>query len=495
MLAAPVSLRRLTRPQLILLVLVVAGAAVRFATLATQSFWIDEGYTVHLLRGSLGHMVHGIPRTEETPPLYYVLAWLWTRPFGTGEAGVRSLSALCGTAAIPVAYLLGRRLLSERAGLATAALAAVNPLLVWYSQEARTYALFVLLSGLSILLFLRAREESSGRALGLWATVSALALASHYFAIFVVVPEAAWLLLRARAPARRAAAWAVAAVGIVGAALLPLAIHQSGNEGARFIHGTSIVSRLGQVPKQFLAGYALPSQAVFTAGAAALAAGALLLLFMRADERARRGAAIACVFVLLAAGVPLIVALAGADYLITRNVIAGWLPLGVVLAAGFGAARAPRAGTALAALLCALSLAAVIEVDAHPAFQRDDWRGAARALGPARVTRALVVSPLNGLIPLGLYAPGLHRFPAGGLVQVTEIDLLGVAVRRAGETPRPPRPVAFVPHGFRQVLRLDRPTFTFVHMVSTRPIVFSFHRLYGERLDPRAADVLIQTPR
>src|SRR5437764_12871770 len=98
----PVSLRRLTRPQLVLLALVAAGAALRFATLATQSFWIDEGYTVHLLRGGLGHVFSGIPRTEETPPLYYVVAWLWTRPFGTGEAGVRSLPALLGTATLPV---------------------------------------------------------------------------------------------------------------------------------------------------------------------------------------------------------------------------------------------------------------------------------------------------------------------------------------------------------------------------------------------------------
>ena len=79
------TLRRLTRPQLVLLGLVVAGAALRFATLETQSFWIDEGYTVHLLRGRLSGLVHGIPRTEETPPLYYALAWLWTRPFGTAE--------------------------------------------------------------------------------------------------------------------------------------------------------------------------------------------------------------------------------------------------------------------------------------------------------------------------------------------------------------------------------------------------------------------------
>ena len=96
--------RRLTRVQLALLAIVSAGAAVRFATLDLQSFWLDEGVTVgRLLRNDFGGMLGQVPASEQTPPLYYVLAWLWTRPFGTGEGGVRSLSALLGTATIPLA--------------------------------------------------------------------------------------------------------------------------------------------------------------------------------------------------------------------------------------------------------------------------------------------------------------------------------------------------------------------------------------------------------
>src|SRR5688572_13338466 len=83
--------------------LIAAGAALRFATLDLQSFWVDEGATVLLLRDDFGGMLDGLTVTEKTPPLYYVLAWLWTRPFGTGEVGVRSLSALVGVLTIPAA--------------------------------------------------------------------------------------------------------------------------------------------------------------------------------------------------------------------------------------------------------------------------------------------------------------------------------------------------------------------------------------------------------
>jgi hypothetical protein len=57
-----------------------------------------------------------------------------------------------------------------------------------------------------------------------WAIASALALLSHYFAIFLVAPEAAWLAVRARR--RRPVFVAIALVAAIGLALIPLARHQ-----------------------------------------------------------------------------------------------------------------------------------------------------------------------------------------------------------------------------------------------------------------------------
>src|SRR3954463_13711389 len=181
-----------------LIALTVLAAAVRFSTLSVQSYWLDEAVPVHLLRESFGDMIAAIPDSESTPPLYYVLAWLWSKLFGTGEVGLRSLSALFGTATIPLAYMAGARLVTRRAGLVLAALATVNPLLVWFSQEARAYALLALLATASVALFARALERPTARGLTGWAVVCALALAAHYFAIFVVAPQVVWLLWRLR---------------------------------------------------------------------------------------------------------------------------------------------------------------------------------------------------------------------------------------------------------------------------------------------------------
>src|SRR4051794_24119625 len=178
----------------LLIALTLAGAALRFGTLDLQSFWFDESVTVRLVRDDLFGMLGQIPDSESTPPLYYVVAWFWAKLFGVGEVGLRSLSALAGTATVPVIFALGARVASVRAGLIAAALAATNPLLVWYSQEARAYALLVLLCALLTLLTLEAREHPRARTLAGWAALGGLALATHYFAIFIVGPAALWLL-------------------------------------------------------------------------------------------------------------------------------------------------------------------------------------------------------------------------------------------------------------------------------------------------------------
>ena len=297
--------------------IVVLAAALRFATLDVQSYWFDEATTVHLLRMGLGDMLAAIPDSESTPPLYYVAAWLWTQVLGTGEVGLRSLSALAGTATIPVVYAIGARAVSSRAGLVAAGLAAANPLLVWYSQEARAYALLVLLAALTLLVLPRALERPSARNLAALATLAALAVATHYFAAFLVVPEALWLLHRLRSRA----VVPVAAVGVVALALLPMAIGQAENDGARFIRGSSEIGRLAAVPKQFLVGYDAPGETLATILAAILALYGLYLLVRRATGDERAGAAPLAVLAAVVVAVPAVLSFTGTSATITLRVI------------------------------------------------------------------------------------------------------------------------------------------------------------------------------
>ena len=110
---APGSGAYLTREALqVVVALTVAGAALRFGTLDVQSIWGDEAITIALVHRSFGSMISHLSSSESTPPLYYSLAWVWTRIFGSGALGFRSLSALAGTITIPVVWACGREVSS-----------------------------------------------------------------------------------------------------------------------------------------------------------------------------------------------------------------------------------------------------------------------------------------------------------------------------------------------------------------------------------------------
>jgi len=421
--AEPISsTSRAATPWLALGAIVVLSAVLRFATLRTQSIWFDEAATWDLVRRPFDEMLRQIPDGESNPPLFYLLEWIWTRVLGDGELGLRSLSALAGVLTVPVAYAIGRRAATARAGLGAGALVAVNPLLVWFSQEARSYALATLLSAVALLAFVHSLEDRRGRVLAGWALAAALALATHYFTAFVLAPQAAWLLWRH--PHRRGALAAISAVALAGLALLPLLIAQSGNPYD--IAGTSLALRLVQVPKQFLLGYRGPLALPFGLLGALLVAGGAWLLVRRTPRPTRDRALLLVAIGAVGVALPLLAALGGADYLNTRNLLPALIPLLAALGVAYGASAPPRAGLTLLAGLCAISLAIVIAVASDAQYQRQDWRGLAHALGTSDGARALVITPANGELALHYYRPALRTMDSAG-ARVREVDVVTVA--------------------------------------------------------------------
>lgn len=440
-----------------LVVLCAVAAALRFATLGAQSFDYDESFTVAILHGSLGHALHQIPITESSPPLYYILAWLWTRVFGLSEAGTRSLSALLGTALVPVVFYTARGLGSRRAGAIAGLLVAVNPFLVWYSQESRTYALLALLSALSFWVFVRALDDPGPRRFAIWALVSALAVLSHYFAGYLVAAEAAWLVVATRRPAALAASAAVAAVG---ASLIPLVISQADNR-TQWIESLPLWSRIKEVAKKWVTGEIAPTHNWQLAAVAVLVGLPLLYAVTRLTARERRGAALALGIGGVALLIPLVLDLAGLHYLISKNVMPALAVMLIGVAVVLGAARARVAGLVGALIAAAFFLALTIDEAVDPALQRPDYRAAARALGPPAAGQILVTPNLGGP-PLAHYRPG--AVPVSSGTRAREVILVEPLPRADVSMRRPPTPAA--PPGFAPAGRVDERTFTLICFTS-----------------------------
>ncbi len=473
-------------PGTIVLALTLGAAALRFGTLNAQSIWLDESATMILVRRGFSGMLSHLASSESAPPLYYTLVWAWTKLLGAGPLGFRSFSALAGTLTVPVLYAAGRRI-STRAGLWAAALAAVNPALYYYSQEARAYALAILLSAAALALWQRALEAPSRRNLWLWAGMSSLAVLTHYFTAFLFLPEA--IVLARRLGWRRTLA-PVGAVALVGVALAPLALRQRADGKTNWIEASSLISRIGESAKQLLVGLYGPLE-ILTAGLSALlVAGALALLLSRGDRRERCGARDMAILAIAGLGLPLLLAIAHVvDVFDGRNVIATWVPCAVLVAIGLGVARAPRAGAVLGTCLCALSLAVVLAINEIPSYQRDDWRGAARAL-PTRTGARAIISEENASLPLSIYLQGTS--PAErGRVSVRELDYITLRTRQTGRAPQPPAVIARAPRGFRPAGIRRSETYAVSRFLAPRPTSVAIVRLRQLSSESKA-EVLVQ---
>lgn len=464
--------------------IVVAAALARFSTLGLQSYWYDEAATVKVVaQPDLHTAIHLYLGTEATPPLYYLLAWLWVHLFGAGEVALRSLSALFGTAAVGVMFLAGRRLVGARAALAAAALLAVSPIMVWYSQEARAYSLLVLMSALSLWRFALAREQPTARNLAWWAATACLALLSHLYAVFPVAIEAALLLA---APARRRAlALPFLAVAGCGAALLPLIARQGGGSRTAFIATIPLGDRLEAIGKELASANTLVIDANTNlpggqAGHVAVVALAIVAIWtavaaVRRRRSWRSGGLLMLGFGIAALLIPLALSQLGRDYILDRNLLPAWLAL--ALAAGAAIVLLPR--VAMAAVLAVLLVGGTLtnlKVAQQPTLQRADWRDAVRSIGPAKGGRVIIVIPNFDRDTVSVYRPEAHLLGAGA-IRAGELDVVGQF---------DPYAASAIPPGYRLIARGQLPQVSFVRLQAVTPRVFTAASLAASGTNPLA---------
>ncbi len=168
--------------------------------LGAPSLWYDELFNVNL---TLGHDFPGmlaVLRTQQPyPPLYYLFLKAWAalvgaRPYAPGlEPGsgleflLRFPSVLAGVGSLALLLPLGRRLRISGAAFLPWLL-ALHPMFLWYTRDARLYAMWVLFT-------LAALYALASQRRWLWWGAATAALLTHYFALFPLAGAAAIALL------------------------------------------------------------------------------------------------------------------------------------------------------------------------------------------------------------------------------------------------------------------------------------------------------------
>ncbi|MCK8785425.1 glycosyltransferase family 39 protein [Roseomonas sp. NAR14] len=174
-------------PATVILVLIVAVAAgLRLHQLGYLSLWTDEVFSRYYYRLGLRYLWTEGLAWESSPPLYYMAAGAWMQLFGDSDATLRSLSVAASLATLPLAYLIGRETLGQRAALLGTALLALAPDSVFYAQQARPYALLVAWLCLCLLGLVRIMGGRWRGSLALYVAGAVLALYTHTTSTFVI---------------------------------------------------------------------------------------------------------------------------------------------------------------------------------------------------------------------------------------------------------------------------------------------------------------------
>ncbi|MEJ5200435.1 MAG: glycosyltransferase family 39 protein, partial [Anaerolineae bacterium] len=209
---------------------------VRCYGLTYHSLWFDEVVSAYWASRPAAEIWRvGMALVQDKhPPLYYLLLHGWTALFGGSDLAVRALGALIGALAMWPVYAIGRRLGNARGAAWAALLLALNPFLVWYSQEAR---MFMPATAFALVGFYGLWRIAHGE----WRTPSAAALSwlllvggltaalySYLYAAFLMPVVGLWLLMirwerRHERTASRDFWLGVLGLAVTSALFLPLA--------------------------------------------------------------------------------------------------------------------------------------------------------------------------------------------------------------------------------------------------------------------------------
>jgi len=163
----------------------ITSAGLRLYRLNAYSLWLDEATQYQIATLPLKQMLCELSYDWLVLPV--LITKLQILANFDGDAWQLRLPYVCfGTGAVFTIFLLAREMFSTRVAWLTAFLAAIWPRLIEYSQEMRSYALFVLLASTSGFALLRALRTNQTRYWILFASAATFELYVHHLALLNV---------------------------------------------------------------------------------------------------------------------------------------------------------------------------------------------------------------------------------------------------------------------------------------------------------------------
>lgn len=173
--------------EILLLLIVLIGAALRIHHLTNQSLWLDEVFTMHIAQLSFTQIWNfTISSIDVHPPLFYFFERIGILIFGLTSFGLRIFPAIFGIITIPIFYFIGKELTNNKSiGLLMAMLLTISTFHIYHSQDARMYSLYLLLFSFGLYFFIRAYQTGKMLHIILACVSLALCVYTHFTGIYI----------------------------------------------------------------------------------------------------------------------------------------------------------------------------------------------------------------------------------------------------------------------------------------------------------------------
>jgi 4-amino-4-deoxy-L-arabinose transferase-like glycosyltransferase len=187
--------------------LMALALSLRLYRLDAQSLWYDEGWSIELAHEAPGRVFFRLQDfADPHPPGYYLLLIAWGSLFGRSVWALRAFSAVLGALTVGAVYHTGKQLFDRATGLVAASVLTLSAAHWVYSQEMRMYALLGLCLALLLELYHRyafRRDTWTWRHWLALVALEALAVYTHFFAVFALATLTLWLGVQLLREARR----------------------------------------------------------------------------------------------------------------------------------------------------------------------------------------------------------------------------------------------------------------------------------------------------
>ena len=414
--------------------ILILGTILRFISL-NQSLWLDEAINVMAAKSySLLGMVTQYAVADFHPPGWFMILWLWGKLFGYSEVVVRLPSVIFGVLTIYITYLIGKNIVSQKFGLIAALLLTINPLHIYYSQEARMYALATLAVSINFFFFIKLLKKEKINMLFL-IFANLLVLASDYVAYFIFPAQLVFLLFVKERDLLKKWLTALFIAVLIGIWWLPIFINQldvgsvasSRLPAWKMIVGAFDPKALPLTFVKFIIGrISYPDKIIYALAFLPVGMLFLFLLWRGIKFKAKdKNLILSWIFIPIIMAFLISLAVPIYNYFRVLFVLPSFI---ILITLGIFSFKSKLKYAFLAAVLVIQIFSALVYLF-NPLFQRDDWKGVVDFL---KSKDSVVLFESSGTLPpFDYYAKGeidargaLKDFPAKDIFDVVLENIL-----------------------------------------------------------------------